>query len=106
MSSSYSSPPASVFSKAEVCVRNHVQPYISSILEALMIPTSQGFTEVREVFFKDVTDMNMNIVNEGGIEKLGEVKTNVDGNKNEQTESFFWVAKKLRAWTTMCWRES
>ncbi|XP_013925966.1 PREDICTED: niban-like protein 1 [Thamnophis sirtalis] len=63
---------ASVFSKAEVCVRNHVQPYISSILEALMIPTSQGFTEVREVFFKDVTDMNMNIVNEGGIEKLGE----------------------------------
>uniref|UniRef100_A0A8C5SA32 Niban apoptosis regulator 2 n=1 Tax=Laticauda laticaudata TaxID=8630 RepID=A0A8C5SA32_LATLA len=63
---------ASVFSKAEVCVRNHVQPYISSILEALMIPTSQGFAEVREVFFKDVTDMNMNIVNEGGMEKLGE----------------------------------
>ncbi|XP_070614837.1 protein Niban 2 [Erythrolamprus reginae] len=63
---------ASVFSKAEVCLRNHVQPYISSILEALMIPTSQGFTEVREIFFKDVTDMNMNIVNEGGMEKLGE----------------------------------
>ncbi|XP_063172424.1 protein Niban 2 [Candoia aspera] len=63
---------ASVLSKAEVCVRNHVQPYICSILEALMIPTSQGFAEVREVFFKEVTDMNMNIVNEGGIEKLGE----------------------------------
>ncbi|XP_003228017.1 protein Niban 2 [Anolis carolinensis] len=63
---------ASVFSKAEVCVRNHVQPYISSILEALMIPTSQGFAEVREVFFKEVTDMNLNIVNEGGTEKLGE----------------------------------
>ncbi|XP_039183066.1 protein Niban 2 [Crotalus tigris] len=63
---------AVVFSKAEVCVRNHVQPYISSILEALMIPTSQGFAEVREVFFKEATDMNMNIVNEGGTEKLGE----------------------------------
>uniref|UniRef100_A0ABM5F6Z7 Protein Niban 2 n=1 Tax=Pogona vitticeps TaxID=103695 RepID=A0ABM5F6Z7_9SAUR len=63
---------ASVFSKAEICVRNHVQPYIASILEALMIPTSQGFAEVREVFFKEVTDMNLNIVNEGGTEKLGE----------------------------------
>ncbi|XP_054854502.1 protein Niban 2 [Eublepharis macularius] len=63
---------ASVLSKAEICVRNHVQPYIPSILEALMIPTSQGFAEVREVFFKEVTDMNMNIVNEGGMEKLGE----------------------------------
>ncbi|KAJ6654565.1 hypothetical protein lerEdw1_006718, partial [Lerista edwardsae] len=63
---------ASVYSKAELCVRNHIQPYITSILEALMIPTSQGFAEVREVFFKEVTDMNMNILNEGGMEKLGE----------------------------------
>ncbi|NXK68410.1 NIBL1 protein, partial [Sylvietta virens] len=63
---------AFVLPKAEVCVRNHVQPYISSILEALMAPTSQGFAEVREVFFKEVTDMNMNVVNEGGLEKLVE----------------------------------
>ncbi|XP_027764718.1 niban-like protein 1 isoform X2 [Empidonax traillii] len=63
---------AFVLPKAEVCVRNHVQPYISSILEALMTPTSQGFAEVREVFFKEVTDMNMNVVNEGGLEKLPE----------------------------------
>ncbi|KAJ7424557.1 Niban-like protein 1 [Pitangus sulphuratus] len=63
---------AFVLPKAEVCVRNHVQPYISSILEALMTPTSQGFAEVREVFFKEVTDMNMNVVNEGGLEKLAE----------------------------------
>ncbi|NWW46240.1 NIBL1 protein, partial [Pedionomus torquatus] len=63
---------AFVLPKAEICVRNHVQPYISSILEALMTPTSQGFAEVREVFFKEVTDMNMNIVNEGGLEKLAE----------------------------------
>lgn len=67
--------PAFVLPKAEICVRNHVQPYISSILEALMTPTSQGFAEVREVFFKEVTDMNMNIVNEGGLEKLVEVSS-------------------------------
>eukprot|EP00069_Balaena_mysticetus_P002507 bmy_04060T0 len=63
---------ASILPKAEVCVRNHVQPYIPSILEALMVPTSQGFTEVRDVFFKEVTDMNLNVINEGGIDKLGE----------------------------------
>ncbi|XP_032993393.1 protein Niban 2 [Lacerta agilis] len=68
---------ATVFSKAEVCVRNHIQPYIASILEALMIPTSQGFAEVREVFFKEVTDMNMNILNEGGMEKMGEYMENL-----------------------------
>lgn len=39
-----------------------------------MVPTSQGFTEVRDVFFKDVTDMNLNVINEGGIDKLGEVR--------------------------------
>ncbi|XP_071622628.1 protein Niban 2 [Heliangelus exortis] len=63
---------AFVLPKAEICVRNHVQPYIPSILEALMTPTSQGFAEVREVFFKEVTDMNMNVINEGGLEKLSE----------------------------------
>ncbi|XP_069870195.1 protein Niban 2 isoform X1 [Dipodomys merriami] len=63
---------AFILPKAEVCVRNHVQPYIPSILEALMAPTSQGFAEVRDVFFKEVTDMNLNVINEGGIDKLGE----------------------------------
>ncbi|KAM5299454.1 protein Niban 2 [Ctenodactylus gundi] len=63
---------AFILPKAEVCVRNHVQPYIPSILEALMVPTSQGFTEVRDIFFKEVTDMNLNVINEGGIDKLGE----------------------------------
>lgn len=63
---------AFILPKAEVCVRNHVQPYLPSILEALMVPTSQGFTEVRDVLFKEVTDMNLNIINEGGIDKLGE----------------------------------
>ncbi|XP_054997261.1 protein Niban 2 [Sorex araneus] len=63
---------AFILPKAEVCVRNHVQPYLPSILEALMVPTSQGFTEVRDVLFKEVTDMNLNVINEGGIDKLGE----------------------------------
>lgn len=67
-------PTAFILPKAEVCVRNHVQPYLPSILEALMVPTSQGFTEVRDVLFKEVTDMNLNIINEGGIDKLGEVR--------------------------------
>lgn len=39
-----------------------------------MVPTSQGFTEVRDVFFKEVTDMNLNVINEGGADKLGEVR--------------------------------
>lgn len=63
---------AFILPKAEVCVRNHVQPYISSILEALMVPTSQGFNEVWDIFLKEVTDMNLNVINQGGIDKLGE----------------------------------
>ncbi|XP_040178910.1 protein Niban 2-like [Rana temporaria] len=63
---------AAVLPKAELCVRNHVQTHIPSILEALMVPTSQGFSEVRQLIFTEATDMNKNIVNEGGKEKLGE----------------------------------
>ncbi|XP_068104385.1 protein Niban 2 [Hyperolius riggenbachi] len=63
---------AAVLPKAELCVRNHVQAHIPSILDALMVPTSQGFSEVRELIFTEVTDMNKNLVNEGGRDKLGE----------------------------------
>ncbi|XP_075691490.1 protein Niban 2 [Rhinoderma darwinii] len=63
---------AAVLPKAELCVRNHVQSHIPSILEALMVPTSQGFTEVRELVFTEATEMNKNLVNEGGRDKLGE----------------------------------
>lgn len=63
---------AAVLPKAELCVRNHVQSHIPSILEALMVPTSQGFTEVRELIFTEATEMNKNLVNEGGRDKLGE----------------------------------
>ncbi|KAM4697126.1 protein Niban 2-like [Rhinophrynus dorsalis] len=63
---------ATVLPKAELCVRNHVQSHIPSILEALMAPTSQGFSEVRDLLFKETTELNMNLVNEGGRDKLGE----------------------------------
>ncbi|KAM9324343.1 protein Niban 2-like [Gastrophryne carolinensis] len=63
---------AAMLPKAELCVRNHVQSHIPSILEALMVPTSQGFSEVRELIFTEATDMNKNLVNEGGRDKLGE----------------------------------
>ncbi|XP_073446954.1 protein Niban 2 [Dendrobates tinctorius] len=63
---------AAVLPKAELCVRNHVQSHIPSILEALMVPTSQGFSEVRELVFTESTEMNKNLVNEGGRDKLGE----------------------------------
>uniref|UniRef100_A0A8C5WLS6 Niban apoptosis regulator 2 n=1 Tax=Leptobrachium leishanense TaxID=445787 RepID=A0A8C5WLS6_9ANUR len=68
----YSKIRAFVLPKAELCVRNHVQSHIPSILEALMLPTSQGFSEVRDTIFREITEMNMNLVNEGGREKLGE----------------------------------
>lgn len=64
---------ALVLPKAEQLLRNNVQPYISSILEALMEPTSRGFSEVREVFFREMVEISKNTLNGGGKEKLGEV---------------------------------
>lgn len=86
---------AFILPKAEVCVRNHVQPYIPSILEALMVPTSQGFTEVRDVFFKEVTDINLNIINEGGIDKLGEVRPVPCSSLGSGGASWVWVGPSL-----------
>ncbi|XP_045893079.1 protein Niban 2a [Micropterus dolomieu] len=63
---------ALVVPKAEQLLRNNVQPYISSILEALMEPTSRGFSEVREVFFKELVEISKNSLNGGGKEKLGD----------------------------------
>lgn len=62
-----------VLPKAEQLLRSSVQPYISSILEALMEPTSRGFSEVRDVFFKELVEISKNSLNGGGKEKLGEV---------------------------------
>ncbi|KAL2092629.1 hypothetical protein ACEWY4_012427 [Coilia grayii] len=63
---------ALVLPKAEKLLKVSIQPYISSILEALMEPTSRGFFEVRDVFFRELVDMSKNLLNDGSKEKLGE----------------------------------
>ncbi|CAL8250192.1 unnamed protein product [Boreogadus saida] len=61
-----------VLSKADKLLKVSIQPYISSILEALMEPTSRGFSEVRDVFFRELVDMSKNAVNEGTKETVAE----------------------------------
>lgn len=59
--------------KAEQLLRTNVQPYIPSILEALMEPTSRGFSEVREVFFRELVEISKNSLNGEGKDILGDV---------------------------------
>ncbi|XP_072244692.1 protein Niban 2b [Leuresthes tenuis] len=54
---------AVVLPKAEKLLKVSIQPYISSILDALMEPTSRGFSEVRDVFFRELVDMSKNTLN-------------------------------------------
>ncbi|XP_051515876.1 protein Niban 2-like isoform X2 [Myxocyprinus asiaticus] len=63
---------ALVLPKADKLLKVSIQPYISSILEALMEPTSRGFFEVRDLFFRELVDMSKNLLNDGNKEKLGE----------------------------------
>ncbi|KAI3361692.1 hypothetical protein L3Q82_002052 [Scortum barcoo] len=63
---------ALVLPKAEQLLHTNIQPYISSILEALMEPTSRGFSEVRDVFFRELVELSKNSLNGGGKEKLGD----------------------------------
>ncbi|XP_073334370.1 protein Niban 2a isoform X2 [Pagrus major] len=63
---------ALVLPKADQLLRTSVQPYISSILEALMEPTSRGFSEVRDIFFRELVEISKNSLNGGGKEKLGD----------------------------------
>ncbi|KAK1884314.1 Protein Niban 2 [Dissostichus eleginoides] len=63
---------ALVLPKAEQTLRTNVQPYISSILEALMEPTSRGFSEVRDVFFREMVEISKKSLNGGGKDKLGD----------------------------------
>ncbi|KAJ8379687.1 hypothetical protein SKAU_G00004650 [Synaphobranchus kaupii] len=63
---------ALVLPKAEEFLKSSVRPYIGSILDALMEPTSRGFSEVRDVFFRELVDMSKNSLNDGSKEKLGE----------------------------------
>ncbi|MFT7797283.1 niban-like protein 1 [Arapaima gigas] len=63
---------ALVMPKAEKLLKASIQPYIASVLEALMEPTSRGFAEVRDVFFRELVDVSKNMLNGGSKEKLGE----------------------------------
>lgn len=38
-----------------------------------MEPTSRGFFEVRDIFFKELVELSKNSLNGGGKEKLGDV---------------------------------
>lgn len=73
---SYLTPPAALVApKAEKLLKVSIQPYIGSILEALMEPTSRGFSEVRDLFFKELVDMSKNTINEGTTETVAQVQT-------------------------------
>lgn len=61
-----------VLHKAEKLLKVSIQPYISSILDALMEPTSRGFSEVRDVFFRELVDMSKNTLNEGTKEAVAQ----------------------------------
>ncbi|XP_078106451.1 protein Niban 2b [Sander vitreus] len=61
-----------VLPKAEKLLKVSIQPYISSILDALMEPTSRGFSEVRNVFFRELVDMSKNTLNEGTKETVAQ----------------------------------
>ncbi|XP_067280839.1 protein Niban 2a [Pseudorasbora parva] len=63
---------ALVSPRVEQLVRNKVQPYIHSILEALMEPTSRGFSEVRDILFRELVEVSKNSMNDSSREKLGE----------------------------------
>ncbi|XP_051536399.1 protein Niban 2-like [Myxocyprinus asiaticus] len=63
---------AFVLPRAEQLLRSSVQPYINSILEALMEPTSRGFSEVRDILFRELVEVSKNTMNDSSKEKLGE----------------------------------
>ncbi|XP_076836850.1 protein Niban 2a [Brachyhypopomus gauderio] len=62
---------AMVHTRLEQVLRSNVQPYVTSILEVLMEPVSRGFSEVRDVLFRELLDLSKNTLNEGGTETLG-----------------------------------
>ncbi|XP_051960290.1 protein Niban 2-like [Xyrauchen texanus] len=63
---------AFVLPRAEQLLRSSVQPYINSILEALMEPTSRGFSEVRDILFRELLEIGKNTMNDNSKEKLAE----------------------------------
>nr|XP_055035487.1 protein Niban 2a [Misgurnus anguillicaudatus] len=63
---------AFVLPRANQLLSSSVQPYINSILEALMEPTSRGFAEVREILFRELVEVSKNAMNDSSKEKLVE----------------------------------
>ncbi|XP_072288511.1 protein Niban 2b isoform X2 [Eucyclogobius newberryi] len=63
---------AVVLPKAEKLLKVSIEPYITSILDALMEPTSRGFAEVRDVFFRELVDMSKNSLNQGTKETVAQ----------------------------------
>lgn len=63
---------AVILPKAEKLLKVSIEPYISSILDALMEPTSRGFSEVRDVFFRELVDLSKNTLNEGTKEAMAQ----------------------------------
>lgn len=63
---------AVVLPKAEKLLKVSIEPYIGSILDALMEPTSRGFAEAREVFFRELVEMSKNTVNNGTKETVAQ----------------------------------
>ncbi|XP_063753431.1 protein Niban 2b isoform X2 [Eleginops maclovinus] len=61
-----------VLPKADKLLKVSIQPYISSILDALMEPTSRGFSEVRDVFFRELVDMSKHTLNNGTKEAVAQ----------------------------------
>uniref|UniRef100_A0A7N8XNW3 Niban apoptosis regulator 2b n=1 Tax=Mastacembelus armatus TaxID=205130 RepID=A0A7N8XNW3_9TELE len=63
---------AVILPKAEKLLKVSIEPYISSILDALMEPTSRGFSEVRDVFFRELVDMSKNTLNDSNKETIAQ----------------------------------
>ncbi|XP_056274879.1 protein Niban 2b isoform X2 [Pseudoliparis swirei] len=61
-----------VLPKAEKLLKVSIQPYISSVLDALMEPTSRGFSEVRQLFFRELVDLSKNTLNQGSKEVVAQ----------------------------------
>ena len=78
--------------RAEQLLLASVKPYVDSILEALMEPTSRGFSEVRDVFSRELVEVSKNTLNGGGKELLGEV-----GSRLIQYEIFYLCLSVCRS---------
>uniref|UniRef100_H3DPY0 Niban apoptosis regulator 2b n=1 Tax=Tetraodon nigroviridis TaxID=99883 RepID=H3DPY0_TETNG len=63
---------AVVAPKAEKLLKVSIQPYVGSVLEALMGPTSRGFSELRDLFSRELVDLSRSSLTEGTQEVLAQ----------------------------------